>query len=59
MRSTLIYFDWYYYEHHGIENKEQGLAIGGYESTFPSNLVASYMFDKSKYLLNQTTYHVI
>ena len=39
--STLISFDGDYYEYHGGEKEEQGLAIGGYESDLLSNLVAS------------------
>ena len=57
--STLVFFDGKYYEYHGGEIKEQGLAIGGYESAFLANLVASYIFDKSRAFLNLTTYHVI
>ena len=30
MSSTLIYFDGKYYDYHGDEKEEQGLAIGGY-----------------------------
>ena len=41
MSSTLIFFDGEYYEYHGGEKEEQGLAIGGYESAFLANLVAS------------------
>ena len=59
MRSTLIYFDGDYYVYHWDEKKEQGLDIGGYGLVLLSDLVASYPFDKSKDLLNQTTYHGI
>ena len=41
MSSTLISFDVDCYEYHGGERDEQGLAIGGYESAFLSDLVAS------------------
>ena len=57
--STLISFEGGYYEYHGVDNKDQGLAIWGYESAFLSNLVVSYLFEKSKNLLNRTTYQVI
>ena len=57
--STLISFEGGYYEYHGGDNKDQGLAIWGYESAFLSNLVVSYLFEKSKNLLNRTTYQVI
>ena len=59
MGCTLISFHGWYYEYHGGDNKEQYLAIDGYELEFLSNLVVSYLFDKSKELLNQTTYHGI
>ena len=48
MSSTLICFDGDYYEYHGGEKAEQGLAIGGYESAFLADLVASYLFKKAK-----------
>ena len=48
MSSTLICFDGEYYEYHRGEKAEQGLAIGGYESTFLADLVAYYLFEKAK-----------
>ena len=57
MSSTLISFDGKYYEYHGGKNGKQGLAIGRYESTFLTKLVASYLFDKAKNLINPPTYH--
>ena len=48
MSSTLISFGSEYYEYHDREIEEQGLAIGGYESAFLADLVASYLFEKSK-----------
>ena len=33
--------------------------IGGYESAFLDNLVASYLFERYKALLNPVTYHDI
>ena len=59
MRSTLISFDVNYYEYNGSKKEEQGLAIGGYESTLLSNLVVSYPFEIAKAILNPTTYHGI
>ena len=59
MSSTLTYFNGKYYKYHSSNKKEQGLAIGGYESVFLSDLVTSYIFEKSKTLLNRTTYHGI
>ena len=44
MSSTLIYFDSSYYDYHGREKEEQGLAIGGYESEYLADLVASSLF---------------
>ena len=35
------------------QEERTGLAIGGYESAFLSDLFVSYLFEKSKYLLNQ------
>ena len=59
MSSNLIYFGGEYYEYHGEEKEEQGLAIGGYGLAFLSNLVASYLFEKAKAILNPKTYHGI
>ena len=59
MSSTLISFDGKYYEYHGGEREEQGLAIGGYESSFLADLVASYLFEKSKANFCLTIYHGI
>ena len=59
MSSTLICFDGNYYEYHGGKKEEQGLAIGGYESAFLANLVASYLFEKAKAHFHPTIYHGI
>ena len=59
MSSTLISFDGEYYEYHGGEREEQGLAIDGYESAFLADLVASYLFEKSKPFFRPTIYHGI
>ena len=59
MSSTLISFDGEYYEYHGGEREEKGLAIGGHESVFLADLVASYLFEKAKANLRPTTYHGI
>ena len=59
MISTLISFDGQYYEYHGEEREEQGLAIGGYESAFLADLVASYLFGKFNANFHTKTYHVI
>ena len=59
MSSTLISFDGEYYKYHGEKKEYQWLATGGYESDFLADLVASYIFEKSKTLQNWTTYHGI
>ena len=59
MSSTLISFDGEYYEYHGGEREEQGLAIGRYESAFLADLVASYLFEKAKPVFRPTIYHGI
>ena len=59
MSSTPISFDGDYYEYHGGEIEEQGLAIGGYESAFLADLVASYLFEKAKLNFRPTIYHRI
>ena len=60
MSSTLISFDGKYYEYHGEKKEEQGLAIGGYELDFLSNLVASYLFLRKPMIFsNQKNYHGI
>ena len=59
MSSTLTSFDDEYYEYHGGEREERGFGIGGYELAFLADLVASYIFDISKALLNPKTYQSI
>ena len=59
MSSNLISFDGEYYEYHGVEREEQGLAIGGYKSAFLADLVASYLFEKAKPIFRPTIYHGI
>ena len=59
MSSTLICLDGEYYEYHGGEKEEQGLAIGGYKLAFLANLVASYLFEKAKANFHPTIYHSI
>ena len=59
MSSTLICFDGEYYGYHGGKKEEQGLAIGGYESAFLADLVASYLFEKAKAHFHPTLYHGI
>ena len=59
MSSTPISFDREYYEYHGGEREEQGLAIGGYKSAFLADLVASYLFDKASPIFRPAIYHGI
>ena len=46
MSSTLLKFEEKYYEYGEKGIKTKGLAIGGYESAFLADLVASYLFKK-------------
>ena len=48
-----------YYKYHSGKKEEQGLATGGHKLDFLSDLVASYLFEKVKTLMNRTTYHII
>ena len=59
MISTLISFDGEYYEYHGGEREEQGLAIGRDESAFLANLFASFLFEKAKPIFRPKIYHGI
>ena len=59
MSSTLTSFNGKYYKYHVREREEQGLAICGFESEFLDDLVASYLFEKSKSNFHPTIYHEI
>ena len=59
MSLTLISFGGEYYKYHGGEREEQGLAIGGYDSAFLADLVASYLFEKASPIFRPTIYHGI
>ena len=59
MSSTLISFGGEYYEYHGGEREEQGLVIGGYKPALLADLVACYLFEKSKSNFRSTIYHGI
>ena len=59
MSSTLISFDGECYKYHGGEKEEHGSSIVGYKPDFLVDLVAPYIFEKLKTLLNWTTYHGI
>ena len=60
MRSTLISFQDKYYEYKGNSNEDDiGLAIGGYESAFLADLVASFIFEKTKTFFNNTKFRDI
>ena len=50
--SNLIFLDREYYKYRGGKKEEQGLAMGGYESVFLAELVASKLFDNAKQLYN-------
>ena len=59
MISTLISFGGEYYEYNSDENIKKGSEKGGHELVFLVRLVASYLFEKSKTILNRKTYHGI
>ena len=60
MASCLITFNRKYFEYQGEgDNNNKGLAIGSYESTFLADLVASYLFEKTKKVFTNTKYHSI
>ena len=46
MSSTLLTFEDKYYEYGEKCIETKGLSIGGYESAFLEDLVASYLFEK-------------
>ena len=48
----MIFLDRDYYKYRGGKKEEQGLAMGGYESVFLAELVASKLFDNAKQLYN-------
>ena len=60
MRSKLLNFQDRFFEYKGNGYKNDiGLAIGGYESAFLADLVASFIFEKTEHLLNDTRYKEI
>ena len=60
MASCLITFNGKYFEYQGKgNNNNKGLAIGGYESAFLADLVASYLLEKTKKIFINTHYHGI
>jgi len=61
MGNTLITFKDKYYEYGGSTNiEERGLTIGGYESAWLADLVASFLLENSQDLFEQTSkYHGI
>ena len=46
MSSTLLTFEDKYYEYGEKGIKTKGLVIGGYESAFPADLVASFLLER-------------
>jgi len=60
MASCLITFDGKYFEYQGKGDKnDKGLAIGGYESAFLANLVASFLLEKTNNHFKNTKFHGI
>ena len=60
MASCLITFNRKFYEYQGKgDQNDKGLAIGGYESAFLADLVASYLLEMTKHHFTNTRYHGI
>ena len=60
MDSCLISFDGKYYKYKGGEaESDKGLVIGGYESAFLANLVASYLLEETEEYFEKTKFHGI
>ena len=56
MSNTLLTFKDKYYEYGGsIKPERKGLTIGGYESAWLADLVASFILDKVEEILKDTT----
>ena len=54
MGNTLIAFKDKYFEYDASNNvNKRGLTIGGYESAWRADLVASFILDKTKYLFKK------
>ena len=60
MASCFIFFNGKYFKYPCKgNNNNKGLAIGGYESAFLADLVASYLLEKTKKIFTNTHYHRI
>ena len=60
MSNTLVSFIDKFYEYDGdLDDEERGLTIGGYESAWLADLVASYILEKTKKMFHKTKYHGI
>jgi len=60
MQSCLITFDSKYFEYRGDgDSTDKGLAIGGYESAFLADLVASFLLEKTNHHFENTKFHGI
>jgi len=60
MVSCLNTFDGKYFEYQGKGDKnDKGLAIGGYESAFLADLVASFLLEKTNNHFKNTQFHGI
>ena len=56
MSNTLLTFGDKYYEYGGSINPDRkGLTIGGYESAWLADLVASFILDKVDEIIKDTT----
>jgi len=58
MGNTLVSFQDQYYEYGGDADQDnRGLTIGGFESGFLSDLLASFLLDKLNFLFNDSIFH--
>ena len=60
MSNTIVSFKDRFFEYDGdMDTEERGLTIGGYESAWLAELVASYVLEMNKDLFDNTIYHGI
>ena len=59
MGNTLLTFDGRYYEYRSAatDPSQSGLTIGGYESAWLADLVASYLFIQTKDVFSHTSHY--
>ena len=60
MSNTIVSFKDRFFEYDGdVDTEERGLTIGGYESAWLADLVASYILEMNKKQFENTIYHGI